>query len=72
MFISCFLFLTFNAPLSDLCEDDENWKDTEYGISPYVSCADMIDDWCQNYGDYSTEAKRACPKACGVCKGRIY
>ena len=27
----------------------------------------MIPVYCKNYGDYSTEARRACPKACNSC-----
>ena len=66
-----FSFSVLNAPLSNLCEDDENWKDSDHGDG-LGRCADMTEDWCQNHGDYSTEAKRACPKACGVCQGRVY
>ena len=42
--------------------------DNQYGDGK-SSCVDMTANpgWCQNYGDYSIEAKRACPKSCGVC-----
>ena len=29
----------------------------------------MTTDWCQNHGEYSSEAKRACPRKCEVCGG---
>ena len=45
------------------CRDDINWVDDAYGIK----CSHMFDDWCQNYGDWSSEAQRYCPVACGVC-----
>ena len=31
----------------------------------------MTLDWCENQGNYSIEAKRACPKACKICKGEV-
>jgi len=59
-----------NAPIQKLCKDDENWNDSSYGDGS-TKCADMKYDWCQNFGDYSTEAKRGCPKTCGVCEDMV-
>ncbi len=50
------------------CKDDSNWTDNKLGDGN-LRCADMNTDWCENYGDYSTEAKEFCPSACGVCSG---
>ena len=54
----------------DSCKDDPNWYDAEYGDGK-GKCVDMTTDWCQNHGEYSSEAKRACPKKCGVCGGKL-
>ena len=51
-----------------MCEDDQNWVDSKFGNGK-SKCVDMIPDWCQNYGSYSSEAKHACPKTCGQCNG---
>ena len=48
------------------CEDDRNWRDTLHGDGK-DSCDSMNPDFCTNHGEYSIEAKRACPRACGVC-----
>jgi len=53
--------------LGKQCIDDLRWVDTEYGDGK-SRCPDMTQEWCQNHGDYSQEAKRACPRKCGVCK----
>ena len=52
----------------DSCKDDPNWYDAEYGDGK-GKCVDMTTDWCQKHGEYSSEAKRACPRKCGVCDG---
>ena len=52
------------------CKDDDTWIDDKYGGTGSSKCSDMIPDLCNNYGDYSTEARRVCPKACGICQGR--
>jgi len=54
------------------CEDDPNWTDFRHGGDGNAHCVDMTLDWCNNQGAYSTEAKRACPKSCGVCTPRYY
>ena len=48
------------------CEDDRNWRDNLHGDGK-DSCNSMNPDFCTNHGEYSIEAKRACPRACGVC-----
>ena len=48
------------------CEDDRNWRDILHGDGK-DSCDSMNPDFCTNHGEYSIEAKRACPRACGVC-----
>ena len=48
------------------CEDDRNWRDIQHGDGK-DSCDSMNPDFCTNHGEYSIEAKRACPRACGVC-----
>jgi len=48
------------------CEDDRNWRDTLHGDGK-DSCDSMNPDFCTNHGEYAIEAKRACPRACGVC-----
>jgi len=53
---------------SDVCQDDETWTDFLYGDAT-SKCIDLTDDWCKNYGDYSTDAQLACPKSCGLCTG---
>ena len=50
------------------CIDDLKWVDTKYGDGK-SRCPDMTKEWCQNHGDYSLEAKRACPNTCGACQG---
>ena len=52
-----------------MCKDDPNWDDVDYGDGK-GKCVDMTTDWCQNHGEYSSEAKRACPRTCGVCEGK--
>ena len=59
--------LSFLANL-EICQDDQNWVDSKFGDGK-GKCEDMTLDWCENQGNYSIEAKRACPKACKVCKG---
>ena len=63
-------FLPFSANL-EICQDDQNWVDSKFGDG-LGKCKDMTLDWCENQGNYSIEAKRACPKACKVCKGEFY
>ena len=53
-----------------VCRDDPNWKDNNYGDGS-SGCAHMTPDWCENYGDYSTEAKEFCPSKCDSCPGII-
>ena len=60
----------FSANL-EICQDDQNWVDSKFGDG-LGKCKDMTLDWCENQGNYSIEAKRACPKACKVCKGEFY
>ena len=53
------------------CQDDLNWRDTKYGNGE-DTCATMTEKMCNtpwNYGEYSAEARRACPRACRVCSG---
>lgn len=64
--------LDSTSPLK-VCEDDPNWWDSEYGDGG-AQCNSgpsggvvANPDWCTDYGNYSTEARRACPLACGVC-----
>jgi len=56
------------------CADDPNWRDNSYGGTGTAVCVDMKSNpsWCTNHGDYSTEARRACPVSCGVCKFAVY
>ena len=61
--------LSFLANL-EICQDDQNWVDSKFGDGK-GNCKDMTIDWCENQGNYSIEAKRACPKACKVCKGEV-
>ena len=49
------------------CKDDDGWIDNKYEGDGTSKCSDMTPDWCNNHGDYSTEARRACPKTCGIC-----
>jgi len=70
------LLLTFvvtsaNIVIGQVCVDDLTWTDHKYGGDGTGDCAEMRlhPDWCTEYGDYSLEAQRACPVACGVCKG---
>merc|ERR1712151_840600 len=65
--------VTVPTPTPTVCEDDPNWWDSEYGDGG-SQCKSgpsggvvANPDWCTDYGDYSTEARRACPLACGVC-----
>mmetsp|Transcript_10070 Transcript_10070/g.16828 ORF Transcript_10070/g.16828 Transcript_10070/m.16828 type:complete len:936 (-) Transcript_10070:368-3175(-) len=59
------------------CLDDDTWLDSEYGYGG-AGCNSGAQGgvaanptWCTDYGDYSTEAQRACPAACGLCGGSI-
>ena len=52
------------------CTDDPNWTDNKYGDGT-SKCTDIKIEWCDKFGDYSTEAKMFCPLACGVCPGRF-
>ena len=49
-----------------VCKDEEYWTDYKHGDGK-ASCMDMSTNWCNNFGDYSIEARRACPVACGLC-----
>ena len=60
MFLSIFSFIDIG------CSDDHDWKDSEYGDGKNI-CRDLSLEWCENFQNYSNEAKRACPKTCGVC-----
>jgi len=51
----------------DVCEDDLSWVDDKYDGDGASTCADLKFKWCYNYGEYSAEARRACPKTCGLC-----
>ena len=62
-------FLVFNENVSVIrCVDDLKWLDTKYGDGK-SQCPDMTREWCQDHGDYSVEAKKACPRSCKVCQG---
>ena len=50
----------------ETCEDDPKWHDTKYGDGS-DRCSTMTYELCNYPGNYSSEAKRACPKSCGVC-----
>ena len=54
---------------NDPCKDDAGWKDTKYGTEPFGDCATVAEDpkACKDYGVYSTEARRACPRSCAEC-----
>ena len=59
----------FNENISVIrCVDDLKWVDTKYGDGK-SRCPDMTREWCQDHGDYSIEAKKACPRSCKVCQG---
>jgi len=60
------------------CVDDNNWNDMRHGGNGNESCKDFRNNnknWCNlksttgnpKWSAYSAEARRACPKACGVC-----
>ena len=49
------------------CRDDSDWKDNRYGGDGKSRCKDLTLDWCNNHGKYSDEARRACPRSCGLC-----
>ena len=51
------------------CQDDPYWRDSKYGGDGNARCIDLTLDWCNNHGEYSKEAQRACPASCGLCKG---
>ena len=51
------------------CQDDPYWRDSKYGGDGNARCIDLTLDWCNNHGQYSKEAQRACPASCGLCKG---
>ena len=51
------------------CQDDPRWRDSKYGGDGNARCIDLTLDWCNNHGQYSKEAQRACPASCGLCKG---
>jgi len=52
------------------CEDDSFWKDGKHGDGK-ARCVDLTLDYCNNrerYGDdYTEEARKNCPKSCGLC-----
>ena len=54
---------------TETCEDDPNWQDTKFGDATIGvnGCADINQEWCNGYGEYSAEARRACPKTCHSC-----
>lgn len=54
-------------PLDGVCEDDPDWVDDKFDGDGASTCADLKIKWCYNYGEYSAEARRACPKTCGLC-----
>jgi len=54
------------------CRDDPNWTDYNYGDKNNLSkCINLTLDYCNNveaYGEnYTEEARRFCPKSCGLC-----
>ena len=57
--------------LGKQCKDDENWTDSKYGEGLF-KCSDMTLDDCENYAEYSAEARRACPEACNDCNGMFF
>ena len=65
--------LKFNVyhVLAPGCRDDPNWIDNKYGDGA-SKCTDMMLHWCENLGEYSTEAKMFCPLSCDACSGRFY
>ena len=50
------------------CVDDLKWVDAKYGDGK-SRCPDMTREWCQDHGDYSVEARKACPRSCKICQG---
>jgi len=54
------------------CYDDPSWTDYKYGDKNNIGrCIDLTLDFCNNnakYGDnYTEEARKNCPKSCGLC-----
>jgi len=54
------------------CKDNEKWTDHRYGDANNLSrCVDLTLDYCNNVEKYkeayTTEARKHCPKACGLC-----
>ena len=62
--------LIFKLNLDLGCEDDSFWKDSRHGDGK-ARCIDLTLDYCNNrerWGDdYTEEARRNCPKSCGLC-----
>ena len=54
------------------CKDNKKWTDHRYGDANNLSrCVDLTLDYCNNVEKYkeayTTEARKHCPKACGLC-----
>ena len=64
LYTCCVCMLSFVG-----CQDDPYWRDSKYGGDGNARCIDLTLDWCNNHGQYSKEAQRACPASCGLCKG---
>jgi len=53
-----------------VCEDHLNWIDDQYGDGK-SRCIDLTLDYCNNHNEwgmkYIREARKNCPKSCGIC-----
>merc|ERR1712083_1283819 len=58
--------LSCNICADSECKDVDSRIDDKFGDGT-AKCSDMIPDWCNDSGDYSKEARRACPKTCASC-----
>merc|ERR1719491_2740476 len=59
---------------TSVCTDDNQWVDSKFGGTGTSKCNSGTNGgvaanptWCLDYGEYSAEARRACPVACGLC-----
>jgi len=54
-----------------VCEDHVNWTDELHGEEPHLRCKDLTLEFCNNQRkyklDYIIEARKNCPKSCGIC-----
>ena len=51
------------------CKDDPDWKDNKYGNGK-TKCTDIVLGDCDPADEYSIEATKFCPLACGVCTSK--